>query len=80
MTFDLNEFFAGITLRAPSLPMLDCPIVRRNPIHETFSRDYTTTLPLFGSLRTLAIFGNAISGWANCRNVNPKGGDADEWL
>ena len=36
MTFDLNEFFAGIRLRAHSFPMLDCPIARKNLMPQTF--------------------------------------------
>ena len=77
MTFDLNEFFAGITLRSLQSSHARLSDRSKNPMpRETFTRDYTTTVALFGSLRTV---GNATSGWANCRKVNLKG-DAEEWL
>ena len=79
MTFDLNEFFAGITLRSLQSSHARCPIVRRNPMPQDISaelHDYGTV----GSFEDAGHFWQRNQGQANRRKVNLKGGDTDEWL
>ena len=80
MTFDLNEFFAEITLRALQSSHARCPIVRRNPMPRDISAELHDYGIAFWQFEESGSFGNAICGWTSCREVNFKGEEADEWV
>jgi hypothetical protein len=79
MSFGLNEFFGGSRLAARQSSHAQYPIVKRSDAKDTL-RNYTRMVSLFGSLKTLAVFGNAFCGRSSRRKAHLKGGEAEEWL